>query len=53
MSDLSIPIFADSDFLCKNYNWQHIQTKIYANFNQKIIYIIQLIIKHYSYPNLY
>ncbi len=22
---LPIPIFADSDFLSKNYNWQHIQ----------------------------
>ncbi len=28
--DLPITIFADSDFLSKNYNWQHIQTKIYA-----------------------
>ncbi len=25
-----IPIFANSDFLSKNYNWQHIQTKIYT-----------------------
>ncbi len=37
--DLPVPIFADSDFLSKNYNWQHIQTKIYANINKKIIYI--------------
>ncbi len=28
--------FADSRFLSKNYNWQHIQTKIYANFNKNI-----------------
>ncbi len=28
--DLPIPFFADSDFLSKNYNWQHIQTKIYT-----------------------
>ncbi len=34
--DLQIPIFADSDFLSKNNNRQHIQTKIYANFNDNI-----------------
>ncbi len=50
--DLPIPIFADSDFLYKNYNWQYIETKIYANFNAKIIYIIKLIIKNYNSPNL-
>ncbi len=31
--DLPIPIFVDS--LSKNYNWQHIQTQIYANSNEK------------------
>ncbi len=31
-----LPIFADSDFLSKNYNWQHIKTQIYANINKKI-----------------
>ncbi len=34
-SDLPIPIFADSDFVSKNYNWQHIQKK-YANINEKL-----------------
>ncbi len=38
---LPIPIFADSDFLSKNYNWQHIQTKIDANTIEKNIYIIK------------
>ncbi len=33
--DLSIKIFADSYFLSIIYNGQHIQTKIYANFNTK------------------
>ncbi len=50
--DLPIPFFAESDFLSKNYNWQHIQTKIYANFNKKYFYIIKYIIKHYNSPNL-
>ncbi len=32
---------ADSDFLSKNYNWQHIQTKIYA---KKICVILNITI---------
>ncbi len=39
--DLPIPIF--SDFISKNYHWPHIQTKIYANFNAKNIYIKKLL----------
>ncbi len=35
-SDLPMPLFDDSDFLSMNYNWQHIQTKIYANFYEKL-----------------
>ncbi len=34
--DLPIQIFVNSDFLSKNYNWTHIQTKIYANFNENV-----------------
>ncbi len=32
--DLPKPIFAKYDFISKNYNWQHIQTKIYAHINE-------------------
>ncbi len=42
-SDLPILIFDDSDFLSKNYNWPHIQTKSYANFHNKCFQFIYII----------
>ncbi len=47
-----ILIFADSDFLSKNYNWQHIQTKIYTFLMQKNYLHNKKNINHYNSPNL-
>ncbi len=49
--DLPIPIFADSDFLSKNYNWKHIQKKKYANIKGKW-FTIKLIIQNLNFHNL-
>ncbi len=49
--DLPIPIFTDSDFISKNYHWQHIQTKSLQISMQKYLHNKE-IIKHYNSPNL-